>query len=162
VLFRSIDRINRAAGYTCVSFVGPQPSERLNLMYNAADVFVNSARSEGWCNAINEALAVGTPVVATDVGGNREQVHSPGLGLIVPEGDSDALADGVIAALDRRWDRSSIAAAAARRTWHQVACEVEAVFERVLAGRRSECVSDLSAQVPAQRHAGAQALEVSA
>lgn len=95
---RMIDHCNREAGSRCVEFVGPVSSEQLNLFYNAADVMVNSSRSEGWNNAISEALAAGTPVVATDVGGNPEQIRSSETGIVVRDGDIDALATGVVSA----------------------------------------------------------------
>ena len=72
------------------------------------------------------------------------------------------LAGGVIAALNRPWDRSFISAAGSRRTWQHVAREVEAVFHRVLADRRGARVSDLPAQTSAKSPADAQALEVPA
>ncbi|HSW45198.1 MAG TPA: glycosyltransferase, partial [Phycisphaerae bacterium] len=108
-LLADIDRINRTmanhTGPPGIAFVGPQSPRQLNLMYNAADLLVSSSRSEGWCNALGEALAAGTPVVATDVGGNREQIISADLGRIVPDGDSRSLARAVIEALTIRWDR---------------------------------------------------------
>jgi glycosyltransferase involved in cell wall biosynthesis len=118
-----------------VRFVGPIPAGQLNLMYNAADVFVNASRSEGWCNAIAESLAAGTPVVATDVGGNREQICSSELGTIVADGDRNALTRAVIAALTREWNRPLISAHGSARRWTHVADEVYAVFARVLAAR---------------------------
>lgn len=118
-----------------VTMLGPTDPAVLNLMYAAADVSVNASRSEGWCNAIAEALAAGTPVVATEVGGNREQLRSPELGAIVPDGDVPALAAAITVALNREWDHPLIAAHSAARTWDQVAGEVTAVFERVLRAR---------------------------
>jgi len=120
-----------------IQFTGPVPAARLNLMYNAADVMVNSSRSEGWCNAVAEALAAGTPVVATDVGGNREQIVSEALGLVVPDGAERALADAIVEALRRRWDRRRIAAHGSARTWDQVAEQVHHVFERVVKAARA-------------------------
>ena len=138
-LLADINRINRTihppSAEPSIQFLGPQTPDRLNLMYNAADVLANSSRSEGWCNAIAESLAAGTPVVATDVGGNREQILSPHLGIIVPDGDATSLGSAIVAALGRPWDRPAIAESGARRSWQQVACEVQAVFERVLASR---------------------------
>jgi teichuronic acid biosynthesis glycosyltransferase TuaC len=132
---RMIERCNRQFGSPCVEFAGPVSSEHLNLLYNAADVTVNSSRSEGWNNAISESLAAGTPVVATDVGGNPEQIHSGELGVIVPDGDMDALAAAVKSALLRPWNRPRIASIGGNRTWAAVAEEVQAVFDRVLAIR---------------------------
>lgn len=116
----------------CVSLLDPVKGAKLNLMYNAADLTVNASRSEGWCNAIAESLAAGTPVVATDVGGNREQIHSDWSGLVVPDGDAEALAAAIVAGLGRRWDRAAIAEHTHARGWEQVATEVSAVFERVI------------------------------
>lgn len=120
----------------CVTFTGPVAPEELNLMYNAADLTVNASRGEGWCNAIAESLAAGTPVVATDVGGNREQIRTPDLGRIVPEDDVDTLADSIIDALRTRWDRRIISSFGTARTWSHVASEIAAVFQRVLAGHQ--------------------------
>jgi glycosyltransferase involved in cell wall biosynthesis len=120
----------------CVLMLGTVDSSALNRMYNVADLSVNASRSEGWCNAMAESLAAGTPVVATDVGGNREQNRSDELGIIGPDGDGRAMVEGITAGLERRWDRVRIAAHGGERGWEQVAFEVSQVFERVVAERR--------------------------
>jgi len=138
-LARSMAEVNRRARTPlqppCVRFVGPVPGEQLSLMYSAADVCVNASRSEGWSNAISESLAAGTPVVATDVGGNREQLCSRELGTIVPDHDTLTLGVAIVAALSREWNRPLIAAHGGARGWDQVAGEVHAVFQRVWAAR---------------------------
>ncbi len=58
--------------------------------------YVSSSLSEGISLTILEAMAVGLPVVATDVGGNREIVHQPDLGLLVPKADPARLAQAMI------------------------------------------------------------------
>src|SRR5690606_40649189 len=55
------------------------------------DVFVLPSVYEGFSNAILEALASGLPVIATDVGGAREQLRDGETGFVVPRGDEDAL-----------------------------------------------------------------------
>ncbi len=60
-----------------------------------ADVFVLPSRSEGFSNAIIEAMAAGLPVVATDVGGNAEAVEDGVSGIIVPPEDPPALAKAI-------------------------------------------------------------------
>ena len=57
-----------------------------------ADLVVLSTHYEGCSNAIMEAMAAGRPVVATDVGGNRELIEEGVTGLLVPPADADALA----------------------------------------------------------------------
>jgi teichuronic acid biosynthesis glycosyltransferase TuaC len=131
----AVNELNGARVVPPIVLGDPVSAERLNLMYNAADVLVSASRSEGWCNAIAEALAAGTPVVATDVGGNREQLRTRGTGIIVPDGDeAGPLADGLISALNTTWDRDAIAARGSVRTWTHAATEVHAAFTRTLAG----------------------------
>jgi glycosyltransferase involved in cell wall biosynthesis len=66
---------------------------------SAADIFVLPSRSEGFSNAIVEAMAVSLPVVATNVGGNAEAVQDGVSGFIVPSEDPAALADAILALL---------------------------------------------------------------
>jgi glycosyltransferase involved in cell wall biosynthesis len=56
------------------------------------DTFVLSSRTEGYSMALLEAAAAGLPLVATDVGGNREIVADGVNGRLVPHGDPVALA----------------------------------------------------------------------
>lgn len=60
--------------------------------YQAADVYVHAARADTFPVAVLEALACGTPVVATDVGGIPEQVDDGRSGFLVPVGETSALA----------------------------------------------------------------------
>jgi glycosyltransferase involved in cell wall biosynthesis len=56
------------------------PSERLNVLYNAADVVVNMASNEGFGLGTAEAIAAGTPIVVNVTGGMQDQC-----GFINPE-----------------------------------------------------------------------------
>jgi glycosyltransferase involved in cell wall biosynthesis len=80
-----------------VVVVGPKPDVAPFL--RAADVFVNASRAEGLSNSVLEALAVGMPVVATDIGGTREIVQHGHTGLLVPAGDASTLADAILRAM---------------------------------------------------------------
>lgn len=64
--------------------------------YQAADVYVHAARADTFPNTVLEALACGTPVVATAVGGIPEQVEDTRTGFLVPAGDAEALAARLI------------------------------------------------------------------
>jgi len=62
----------------------------------ASDVFTLSSHAEGLPVALMEALALGLPVVATDVGGIAETIDESS-GVLVPAGDAEALARALIA-----------------------------------------------------------------
>ena len=62
---------------------------------STSDIFVLPSRSEGFSNAIVEAMAASLPVVATDVGGNAEAVEHAVNGFIVPSEDPAALSEAI-------------------------------------------------------------------
>ena len=114
-----------------VSLEGAIPNERLRPWYQAASLFVLASSREGWPNVLNEALACGTPVVATKVGGVPEIVRHGDNGLLM-ERSIEAIAATISAAFERGWDRPALAAGAARTSWGDVAERVTAVFRGVL------------------------------
>jgi glycosyltransferase involved in cell wall biosynthesis len=92
-----------------VTLTGQAPSAE--PYYGIADLAVLSSRSEGSPNALLEAMAAGVPAVATNVGGIPEIVTHGEHALLVPPGDSAALA----AAMDRVLGDPDLAAGLARR-----------------------------------------------
>jgi glycosyltransferase involved in cell wall biosynthesis len=81
-----------------VSFSGELPNDELPDWYRAADLVVLSSHSEGVPNVLREALACGTPYVATSVGGVGELTDDPAVRLVTP-GDPAALAAAIDQAL---------------------------------------------------------------
>ncbi len=79
------------------------------------DVLVAPSREEPFGTVLAEAMAVGTPVVATRVGGLAETVDDGVTGLLVAPGDPAALAQAVLAVLDRRDAMGAAARVHARR-----------------------------------------------
>jgi glycosyltransferase involved in cell wall biosynthesis len=74
-------------------FVGGISNLREHL--SVADIFVLPSRSEGFSNAIVEAMAAALPVVATNVGGNAEAVKDGVSGFVVPSDDPAALSAAI-------------------------------------------------------------------
>jgi glycosyltransferase involved in cell wall biosynthesis len=87
-LVQDLDLVNH------VRFDGAVTDLRRHL--TAADIFVLPSRSEGFSNAIIEAMASSLPVVATDVGGNAEAVKDGITGFLVPSEDPDALSAAIL------------------------------------------------------------------
>jgi glycosyltransferase involved in cell wall biosynthesis len=71
--------------------------QRLAIHYRAADVLLHAARADTFPLVVLEALACGTPVIATDVGGVAEQIVAGESGWVVPPGDSAAMAERLCA-----------------------------------------------------------------
>jgi glycosyltransferase involved in cell wall biosynthesis len=67
----------------------------LHEYLSAADIFVLPSRSEGFSNALIEAMAASLPIVATDVGGNAEAVNDGVNGILVPPEDPAALSEAI-------------------------------------------------------------------
>ena len=80
-----------------VYFLGDRSDVRQLLQ--GFDLFVLSSLSEGYSMALLEACASGLPIIATDVGGNREIVVDGRNGLLVAPGHEDALAEAITALL---------------------------------------------------------------
>jgi glycosyltransferase involved in cell wall biosynthesis len=76
---------------------------------------LSSLAGEGFSGVLREAMSMGVPVVATDVGGNKELVENEKTGLLVPPGDSGALAEAVIRLLGDKSLAKSCAEEASRR-----------------------------------------------
>ncbi len=99
-----------------VHFLGSLPHAEIARFVQAADVAVLPSSSEGLANAWIEALACGTPLVITDVGGAREVLCTPDAGRIVAR-DAGAIAAAVYALLAQPLERSAVAATVADYSW---------------------------------------------
>lgn len=69
--------------------------QKVACYYQAADIYVHPSRADTFPTTILEALASGTPVVASNVGGVPEQIAEGKTGFLVPVGDADAMADRI-------------------------------------------------------------------
>jgi glycosyltransferase involved in cell wall biosynthesis len=73
-----------------VKLRGNLPRQEVLLALKNADIFVLTTNYEGFPRSILEAMSVGLPIIATDVGGVREAI-TPECGILVPRGDKNAL-----------------------------------------------------------------------
>jgi D-inositol-3-phosphate glycosyltransferase len=121
-----------------VRFVGPQPQHALRAYYVAADVTVMPSYYESFGMVALEAMACGSPVIASRVGGLATTVRDGATGFLVPDGDARALADRIAEVLgdpDLRWrlGREGIRWAA-RHRWPCVAEAVAREYAALLPG----------------------------
>ena len=78
-----------------VRFIGAQPRDRVLELFAAADASILSSSWENFPHTVVEALAAGTPVLATATGGVSEVVRDGENGLLVPLGDAAALGEAI-------------------------------------------------------------------
>jgi len=105
-------------------------------VHHALDLFVQSSDYEGTPNAVLEAMAMETPVVATSAGGTAELVEDGVHGRIVPIGAGDALYEAIESALSDRQTAAQMAARARRRVESDLSFEsrvrrVESIYQEV-------------------------------
>lgn len=77
-----------------VQLLGNQDRDRVLSVLRQSDVFLFPSYTEGFANALTEAMAMGLPVVTTDVGANKEMIENDG-GIIVPVGNSAAIVEAL-------------------------------------------------------------------
>ncbi|MBI3091574.1 MAG: glycosyltransferase [Candidatus Tectomicrobia bacterium] len=122
-----------------VSFLGPQPQHRLPAYYAAADVVVMPSYYESFGLVALEALACGTPVVASKVGGLPHAIEDGATGYLVPPGNVAQLRARLEKLLDdqrlRRCFGLRGAMAVRKFAWPRIAQQVQATYAELVEGR---------------------------
>jgi glycosyltransferase involved in cell wall biosynthesis len=91
-----LEALARALGVAGrVTFLGPLTQDVLRQYYGATDALVLASSREGWANVLLEAMACGTPVVASNVWGTPEVVRAPAAGVLMEALTAQGVADGV-------------------------------------------------------------------
>jgi len=125
-----------------LQIAGRVSTENLVQLYRRAALVVVPSRYEGFGLPAVEAMACGTPVVATSAGALPEVVHKGGGGVLVPPDDPLALAKAVRGLLEQPLRRRELGARArqnvvAAYSWPHVARRTTAVYRQVLERRRA-------------------------
>ncbi len=118
-----------------VRFLGRLAPTEMPDRFAAADALVLASSSEGWANVLLEAMATGTPVVATESSGAAHMVQDPATGRVVAERSAAALAAALRDILAAPPDRAAVRARAEQFGWGETVDGLVALFQKVLAGR---------------------------
>ncbi|NJE03840.1 glycosyltransferase [Thermococcus sp. MV11] len=119
-----------------IRLVGARPHHEIPLWMNAADLFVLPSLSEGNPTVMFEALGVGLPFVGTAVGGVPEIITSEDYGLLCPPKDPECLAEKILIALEKEWDRERIRKYAEQFTWENIARRTLGIYRKVKSNGR--------------------------
>jgi teichuronic acid biosynthesis glycosyltransferase TuaC len=131
-LRRLVERLGLVAR---VRFLGAVPQTELCSYYNAADALVLASSREGMPNVVLEAMACGTPVVATPVGGVPELITTPEGGELMRERSPEALVRAWTTLQERKPDRVATRKFAERLGWQSVIEAQCVLYARVHSAR---------------------------
>lgn len=120
-----------------VRFLGLVAQQDLPNYYNAADALVLASEREGIANVMMEALACGTPVVATAVWGAPEVITSDVAGVLIDERSAEGVADGVKRLFANRPDRGATRKFVEPYTWEATTKAHLEVLDAVLGAGES-------------------------
>ncbi len=115
------------------------PGYRAELLpvYASLDLFVLTSRREGLPNSVLEAMAMGVPVVTTDVAGTKELVLDGQTGFVLPQGDVRGIAQAMLKLVDDQPLRRSMGQASRKRVEQEFSFtgrlqRIEALYARML------------------------------
>jgi glycosyltransferase involved in cell wall biosynthesis len=111
------------------------PQSELASIYSAADVLALGSVREGWPNVLLEAMACGTPVVATAVGGVREIVTSDIAGEMVPDRVERNFAAAIERVLGRSAERAAVRSHASNYSWGPIVRRYHEILSKAARSR---------------------------
>ena len=119
-------------------FTGALYGDQLATAYASMDVFVHPGEHETFCQAVQEAMASGLPVIAPDAGGPRDLVAPYRTGLLLPVSEFEARLPESVDHLIAERQRYSLAArrSVLGRTWPAICDELLGHYEDVQGARR--------------------------
>lgn len=124
-----------------VAFIGAQSQDRLPIFYSAAEVVVMPSHYESFGMVALEAMACGTPVIASEVGGLAYLVQEGVTGFRVPAAEHELLAARIAQLVDDRDLRQRMSRAALEYaqdySWDRIAGQIKDLYEMVIAKGRS-------------------------
>jgi D-inositol-3-phosphate glycosyltransferase len=135
--FERLETLRKELGIgDLVTFLGAKDQDTLVYYYSAAEMVVMPSHYESFGMVAIEAMACGTPVIASDVGGLSFSIEDGFNGYLVPGSDYKALADKIILLLKYKTLREQLSEQAQtwvkRYSWVNIADEIQEVFERTV------------------------------
>jgi len=133
-----VDRSKLESALPRAVFTGALYGEALSTAYASMDVFVHPGEHETFCQAVQEAMASGLPVIAPDAGGPRHLVAPYRTGLLLPVDHFERRLPESVDHLLAERRRYSVAArrSVLGRTWPVICAELLGHYDAVVGARR--------------------------
>ncbi|UHJ57203.1 glycosyltransferase family 1 protein [Mycolicibacterium fortuitum] len=133
-----VDRAKLQTVLPTAVFTGELHGPALAAAYASMDVFVHPGEHETFCQAVQEAMASGLPVIAPDAGGPRDLVAPYRTGLLLPVAEFESALPASAEHLIAERSRYSLAArrSVLTRTWPAICDELIGHYEAVQGMRR--------------------------
>jgi D-inositol-3-phosphate glycosyltransferase len=124
-----------------VTFLGAQRQDQLPYFFAAADMCILPSRYESFGMVALEAMACGTPVIASKVGGLASFIQNGMSGLLIPEGDEVSLAEKILLLLTNTSFKDTLGGEARNRalefSWPLVTQQVLSLYQNMQHGRKA-------------------------
>lgn len=135
-----VDRSKLESLLPSAVFTGALYGPALWAAYASMDVFVHAGEHETFCQAVQEAMASGVPVIAPDAGGPRDLVTPMHTGLLLPVAEFEARLNGAVDHLLAERQRYSLAArrSVLNRTWPAICEQLLGHYEEVMGTRAAK------------------------
>lgn len=115
-----------------VTFLGALAQNELKNYYGAVDALVLASSREGWANVLLEAMACGTPVIASNVWGTPEVVASSAAGILMAERSPQGIADAVRKLFSNYPEHAATRSYAEKFGWEDTTAGQLALFKQIL------------------------------
>jgi glycosyltransferase involved in cell wall biosynthesis len=120
-----------------VTFLGAVSHNQLVTLYSAVDILVLASSREGWANVLLEAMACGTPAIATNVWGTAEVITAPAAGMLIEERSAEAIVNAVKIMQENRPSREETRAYAEKFSWDETVNRLYSLLKKIIENKSS-------------------------
>lgn len=114
-----------------VTFLGSVSHQELVTIYSAVDLLVLASSREGWANVLLEAMACGTPAIATNIWGTSEVITAPEAGLLIEKRSANAIVEAVRTIEKNMPSREKTRRYAENFSWDDTVNHLYKLFEQI-------------------------------